>query len=236
MRQPAKLSTRMAEPPLKSLGNLRFLRRGNPLFRGRCGLPRQKPERRASARSRLDLPPKSAKTIVTKRRFRAMVPRERIRRRNRISKGTHDEVSAHHGSRRGSRQGARFLRGQIRPCRNAPHREREGALHPRVSGRPRRRGHGEGDEGAAARAHLQLGSRGLYGRPQFRPPRLSRSTTSTRPARSSWMRASPSTARRATATWRSSGRPTTSRSNCCSAAPAKPSQEPWASMPNTGTW
>ena len=77
----------------------------------------------------------------------------------------------------------------------------------------------------------------LRGRAQLRPPRLSRSTTSTRPASGccdAGRHDQPPAARRRT--WRSSAHPTGSRSSCSRTGAPLPKAEPWASMPNTGAW
>ena len=71
-----------------------------------------------------------------------------------------------------------------------------------------------GDTRRAGGADLQLGSRGAHGRPQLRPPRLPRRRhLRALPAAARCGRRR-STARRATATWRSFARRTGSRSSC----------------------
>ena len=89
---------------------------------------------------------------------------------------------------------------------------------------------------SAAGTHLQLGSGSLRRRPQFRAPgvRGGRHLCHLRPADESGRHDQP--ARRATAAWPSSARPTTSPSSCCRKRDSLPKQEPWASMANTGKW
>ena len=76
----------------------------------------------------------------------------------------------------------------------------------------------------------------LRRRPQLRPPRLrGRRHLRDLPA-PAWTAASRSTARRATAAWRSSRSPDGISIELLQKGDALPKREPWASMANTGSW
>ena len=76
----------------------------------------------------------------------------------------------------------RLLLQQARPRGDPPDGEREGPLHPRLPRRAGRRRAGAGDEGAARRAHLQLGPEKPMPAGATSATSPTASTTSTRPA------------------------------------------------------
>ena len=130
-----------------------------------------------------------------------------------------------------------FFIGKMGTCGDAPARRREGTLHAGVPRRVR----GRGSRRAPTRRRLVeltynwdpevYGGGRNFGHLAYEVDDIYAYC-----AKLQRRRRSSSIARRATAAWRSSARPTTYQSNFCRRARRSRRAEPWASMPNTGVW